>query len=630
MTAATLSRPMELDRRAPAAPRSLDREARTVEVVASSGAEVQRGGVRPDGSYGAWRERLDVRGVDTSRFTGGPVLTDHRREVDGVVGSIETARVRDGVLTARLRFRENPAGDDVLGGIADGSLSQVSVGYAVREWEVGADGDRENPQFTATEWAPLELSIVAIGADPAARVRSHEGSSTMADQQTTAAEPGGDTTTATRDGGAEAERQRADQIRTSVRAAKLGEEFADRLIRDGVSVDKARAQIIDAWAEQGGPDTRSGIRVEGIHDYDAPEAKHEALVDALVARMAGREPTGPAQRFRGIALSGAAQEVLEMRGERLPAEARFWNGARRSETILKRAFIGHTTADFPALMLDAMNKRLEEQFAARQSPLMQLARISEAPDFRKQHSIRHGHFPRLQKVVEGAEIKRGTMADTKESFAIATWAGLFGLSRQALANDDLGAINALTNEGAIAAANEQSAILVSLLTANSGDGVTLEDGDPLYDTGRGNKASSGGAITVDNLSTARQAMRTVKGLDGVTPIDAAPRHLLVSPDKETEAEQVLATLQANTVGEVNPFPGTLQLHVDPWLSGNSWRLFTDRFTVIEAAYLGGNRGPMIDTKDGWDILGTEFRVVLDFGAGIAAGGEKGTYLNSGD
>ncbi|HEX8929631.1 MAG TPA: hypothetical protein VGA45_11995, partial [Actinomycetota bacterium] len=55
-------------------------------------------------------------------------------------------------------------------------------------------------------------------------------------------------------------------------------------------------------------------------------------------------------------------------------------------------------------------------------------------------------------------------------------------------------------------------------------------------------SSDGGALTVAGLSAARLALRRQVGLDGVTPIGVVPRFLLVSPELETTAEQVLAEL----------------------------------------------------------------------------------------
>lgn len=127
---------------------------------------------------------------------------------------------------------------------------------------------------------------------------------------------------------------------------------------------------------------------------------------------------------------------------------------------------------------------------------------------------------------------------------------------------------------------------------------------------------------------ARAAMRTQKMLDGVTLVNVVPRFLLVSPQLEMTAEKLLADIQAATVADVNPFGGKLSLLVEPRLTGASWYLFgnPDTAPVLEYAYLSSAQGPQLSSRDGWEVLGREFRVTLDFGCG--ATDWRGVYRNA--
>ena len=80
---------------------------------------------------------------------------------------------------------------------------------------------------------------------------------------------------------------------------------------------------------------------------------------------------------------------------------------------------------------------------------------------------------------------------------------------------------------------------------------------------------------------------------------------------------------------MNPFGGKLSLIVEPRLTGNGWYLFGDPSTapVLEYAYLSSAQGPQLSSRDGWEVLGREFRVTLDFGAG--ATDHRGAYRNAG-
>jgi len=81
---------------------------------------------------------------------------------------------------------------------------------------------------------------------------------------------------------------------------------------------------------------------------------------------------------------------------------------------------------------------------------------------------------------------------------------------------------------------------------------------------------------------------------------------------------------------VNPFSGRLTPLVDARLTGNAWYLFADPATlpVFEYAYLSGAEGPQVASREGWDVLGMEFRVILDFGAGAIDW--RGAYRNPGE
>ncbi|WP_051661350.1 Mu-like prophage major head subunit gpT family protein [Bosea sp. 117] len=109
----------------------------------------------------------------------------------------------------------------------------------------------------------------------------------------------------------------------------------------------------------------------------------------------------------------------------------------------------------------------------------------------------------------------------------------------------------------------------------------------------------------------------MKGLDGKTVITVTPRYLVVGPELETTAEQVLATITATTVDGVNPFAGKLTLLVEPRITDDAWYVFADPASapVLEYSYLSSAPGPQMASREGWDVLSTEYRVVLDFGAG---------------
>ena len=100
--------------------------------------------------------------------------------------------------------------------------------------------------------------------------------------------------------------------------------------------------------------------------------------------------------------------------------------------------------------------------------------------------------------------------------------------------------------------------------------------------------------------------------DAAEPVEP----LVVGPELETVAEQVLAEIQPTTTDDVNPF-SRLSLLVEPRIEDDTWFVFADpaRLPTMRYAYLAGAQGVQIQRTETWDTLGMKFRAYLDFGAG---------------
>jgi hypothetical protein len=125
----------------------------------------------PDGSFGGWLEVLDMAGADLSRAVGAPLLRDHVPSSEAQIGVVEHVARHNNELRATLRFSTGDAGRSFFADVAHGIRRQVSCGYLVTAWaRVGTD--RDVPTVRAASWQLLEVSVVALGADPSARTRS--------------------------------------------------------------------------------------------------------------------------------------------------------------------------------------------------------------------------------------------------------------------------------------------------------------------------------------------------------------------------------------------------------------------------------------------------------------------------
>lgn len=152
---------------------SLDAEKRSFDIMWTAGAEVPRMDWWTGQRY---IEVLEVsnKAVRLDRLKSGraPVLNSHATYgLDNVMGVIDGGSVRiangEGYATVRLSRREDIAG--LVADIRDGIIANVSPGYITHSYrEEMRDGQMYR---VATDWEPLEISFVPVGADPDAGTR---------------------------------------------------------------------------------------------------------------------------------------------------------------------------------------------------------------------------------------------------------------------------------------------------------------------------------------------------------------------------------------------------------------------------------------------------------------------------
>jgi hypothetical protein len=109
-----------------------------------------------------------------------------------------------------------------------------------------------------------------------------------------------------------------------------------------------------------------------------------------------------------------------------------------------------------------------------------------------------------------------------------------------------------------------------------------------------------------------------------------PAFLIVPPELETLAEQILAEITAHAVNDVNPFAGKLTLVVDAHLkSATRWYVCAKpgQPEGLQHAYLDGEKGPQNFTQEGFATDRMQFKVRLDFGAAFAD--HRAWYMNPG-
>ena len=241
-----------------------------------------------------------------------------------------------------------------------------------------------------------------------------------------------------------------------------------------------------------------------------------------------------------------------------------------------------------------------------------------------------GSAPRLREVIEGAEITRGALKDSAETYSIKGYGVIVELSWRAIVNDDLGAFGRLPAAMAAEVAQLHSDVMWEMILANP----TLDaDGVQVFHSTHANVAASGTALDVTNVSAARLAMRKQKDMG--TPTTAGrflavePNILVVGPELETAAFQLVnATIVPNTIGSANPFKGMFEIVVDPRIEDKSWYLFdgSPRLDGIEYAYLNGKEYWMEQDRN-FNTSGYAWKIESAFGASFLD--YRFAYLNAG-
>lgn len=622
----------------PSRPLTVDRDGRTARAVLTNGARVSRNGTRPDGTWGPWIEGLSVEGADLSRAAGAPLLVDHVASAENQLGVVESAAREGDRIVATIRFGKGPRADRYFTDVQDGIRASLSIGYEVLRWAKQKAG--EVPIFLAEQWRLLEASIVAIPADASAGFRSHEleGLRTMT-LETTSPAPEGAPAVATTELPAIGldqharmlERRRCTGIFAAAAALGLDRSVAEDFIAREVELDAARSAMVDLMAaRQNAIQVRNHQlpRVTGGTSYDDPASVRSRLSDALAHRLSGGLAPLPdaARQFRGLSLLDMGRNLLAARGVRT-------DELNRHETVdwlLGRDMGGlHSTSDFPLLLTDASNKSLQARFERLRPALTAVARRIEVDDFRAIYRMRLGEMPDLDLVNEHGEFTNGTLSEERETYRVRTYGKIFGFTRQLLVNDDLNAFSDFLNAMGGMAATLLGDKLYEVLSTNA----AMADGTALFHTNHGNVATGAGVPSIATLGEARKLMRQQTGVTG-RPIQVEPRYLVVGPQNETTAEQVLTAITAATMNDANPFAGKLKLVVEARITGTAWYLFSDPALapLLEYAELNGSRpmsgpGPRVASREGWRVDGVEFRVVYDVGAG--ATDWRGAVRNAG-
>ena len=418
------------------------------------------------------------------------------------------------------------------------------------------------------------------------------------------------------------ERERVGTIYDLTARLGLERSMADDLVKRGTSLNDARKLILDKVADASDEKRIFPHVSVPIGGLDEKVTRREAAVNSLLHRYnPGMFSLSDAARdYRGMSLLELAREFLQASGTNV-------RGLSRDE-IATRAL--HTTSDFPEILANVTNKTLRQAYEAYPQTFKPFCRQVQTSDFRDITRVQMGEAPQLQKVSESGEFKRGTIGEAKERYRIETYGRVVGITRQVLINDDIDAFTRIPAMYGTAIATLESDVVWGVITANPAMG----DGTALFHNSHKNVSSTSTVLSIASIAEGRTAMAKQTGLDKKTVLNVRPTFMLVPTALELTAEQLIAqNLVPARSGDVVPASiRSLQPISEPRLDATSttaWYLVANpaQIDTIEYAYLEGQQGAYIETRNGFDVDGVEIKCRLDFGA--KAIDWRGLYKNAG-
>jgi hypothetical protein len=476
------------------------------------------------------------------------------------------------------------------------------VGYNVSIYKDVSEKNAKIKTYRATDWTPAEISLVPIGADSRAQIRSDEtqnitiieGKKDM--ENVDNKEVVRTETLPVVDPAAliAQERSRIADITKTVRSAGLGVEFAEDLIGRGVALDEARSAILDEVIK------RQPVVSNTTAVTDNKETINRGIESALLIR-AGIEKNDPANEFRGLSLVEVARKYSPGNGDKM--------------AIVGRAF---STSDFPLLLANVANKSLQTGYESAPETWNLWTRTISVSDFKTMSISALSEFSALDTVAEGQEYKYGSLSEKREQFALGTYGKLFSITRQAIINDDLNALTNIPLGMGRAAARKIGDTVYGILTANAAlaDGVALFYGAPHLNLGTG-------VPSVVSFDAAKTLMARQTDVSGLQVLNIRPAFILCPVTLEGTCKVIVSSQYdpdtASKLQRANMVQGLATVIADPRLDAASttvWYMAANpaTFDTVVVAFLDGNQTPALEQQTGWTVDGVDYKVRIDVAA----------------
>ena len=559
----------------------------------------------------------DAEAVDLTRLQEiGVVLFNHDR--DRVIGRVLDVRLDEVTrkLRAVIQFDEDEESERIYQKVCSGTLRGGSVGYAVDVWEsVEAGAKSSNGRFTgrcevATRWTPYELSIVSVPADATVGVgRSYveNGDGNMdeqkndidvKDQEREATQPAPLVNAeAERQAAVAEERARVREIGTMCR--QFGVDDVP-YINDGMSVEAVRAAILDKLAQERKAQPVT-VQIDEMDKFRA------AATDGLAMRagMAVENSAPGAEEFRGKRMMRLAAECVER-------ELGKSTHAMDDETIVREALTG--TGAFPGILSNVAHKSMAQAYQSAPTTYQLWTAQGSNSDFKDATRYRLSEADTLEKLNESGEFKAGGVTEGAAKTSIATYGRMFSLTRQAIINDDMGALQQLPAIYGAAARRMINKMVYKMLQSNP-----KVEGTVLFHANHQNLCAED--ISIEGLAKMKASMAKQKNIKGAEYLNIQPAFLICPVELEVQAAQLISSVVDPTKANAtpNPFANKMMVISEPELEDEKTFYLAAAAGIaptIEVTSLNGNLTPTMERAEQFDTLGIKWRIYMDVGVNL--------------
>jgi hypothetical protein len=614
---------------------------------------------------------VDLNGLALGRQRR-PILLDHTRDVDFVMGQTDSLAVMNNELVVAGQVMGDSAKARQVIALNDRGFSwQASIGARAEQVEFVHEGKtalangREfaGPVNIARRSTLGEVSFVVLGADEntsaqiAAEAAEPEENSDMEfeqwleargfaldhidEKQTASLRAMYDAEQSTEDETPRAADDPVQQIRAE--AAQEVKRIAAIRKLCGTAHAEIEAQAI----EGGWDETRVELEVlrasrpSGPAIHSGTSATSGQAIEAALCLSAGVSESAlegdydertleaaQARDLRGAGLHTLVYEVIRAAGMYVRpgrVDNETIRTAFEADRQLRASGVGFSTYSLSGILSNVANKTLLQSFTTVEAVAPLICSRRGVNDFKTITSYRMTAGGSFTKVGPTGELKHITLDEDSFTNQADTYGAICGIARKDLINDDLGAFlqvpALLGRQSAIA----REKVSFTLLLSNPG---------PFFSVGNKNLLTGGTSVlAIAGLTLLEQLFMDQTDKNG-DPVLVSPAILLVPTGLKVTAQQLMTETRVNettTAGSPkpanNPHAGKWQPRTSPYLNGQglsgqsatAWYLFANPEDVaaMQLVYLQNRDTPIIESGEpDFDTLGIAMRGYFDFGVAM--------------